>query len=325
MRREHRKAHQVTEADLKWWLKLAPTLDWTWAKTYADSAPHWWIRYDRGHLSQADMARAAMVIRHFGEPGKFYGYTNIYLYDELREWKYWSMDPTVSTTDLINRAKADQVYGVQDAPSTKVRLNHVPTVYDRIAHAYDRMWSSDDDLEENREVANLLYRITSGNGVQGRAPSVLDVGCGTGLLMDLKVTSPEFYVGIDPAQAMLNQLLVKHPRVKHLLPGTFAETFPYLVAEGMNFELVASLFASASYLSPAEIRMLPNVVKPGGHLVLMTYEEGYVPDYYVNATERQHAIDTAAKAREAVVALATERKGKWKKIGKFETWVIRCA
>src|SRR5690606_12736627 len=34
---------RVTEADLTWWLKLAPTLDWIWAKTYASFAPHHYV------------------------------------------------------------------------------------------------------------------------------------------------------------------------------------------------------------------------------------------------------------------------------------------
>ena len=31
----------ATSDDLRWWLDIAPTLKWTWAKTYADFAPHW--------------------------------------------------------------------------------------------------------------------------------------------------------------------------------------------------------------------------------------------------------------------------------------------
>ncbi len=30
----------ITRDDLNWWLELAPTLDWTFAKTYAKTAPH---------------------------------------------------------------------------------------------------------------------------------------------------------------------------------------------------------------------------------------------------------------------------------------------
>jgi hypothetical protein len=34
---------RVSKADLRWWLDLAPTLTWTFAKTYAKSAPHWYV------------------------------------------------------------------------------------------------------------------------------------------------------------------------------------------------------------------------------------------------------------------------------------------
>ena len=30
----------ATREDLEWWLDKAPRLSWTWAKTYADFAPH---------------------------------------------------------------------------------------------------------------------------------------------------------------------------------------------------------------------------------------------------------------------------------------------
>ena len=34
---------RITQADLEWWLDLAARVEWTWAKTYADSAPHSYV------------------------------------------------------------------------------------------------------------------------------------------------------------------------------------------------------------------------------------------------------------------------------------------
>lgn len=104
--------------DLAWWLELAPTLEWTWAKTYADSAPHWYVVHGRTpRLTMDDFVRAGRVIRAFGEPGKFYSSTNLYLFTEDRRLKFWAMwgdEPKDTDADLINLATTDRVYGAQD-------------------------------------------------------------------------------------------------------------------------------------------------------------------------------------------------------------------
>ena len=40
---------------------------------------------------------------------------------------------------------------------------------------------------------------------------VLDLGCGTGLLLELLALQPEDYLGIDPSQKMLDELRRKFP------------------------------------------------------------------------------------------------------------------
>ena len=108
----------ATSDDLRWWLDLAPTLKWTWAKTYADFAPHWYVVHGKTPgLTMADLVRAGRVIRTFGEPGKFYSRTNLYLFTEDRRLKFWAMwesDPSPEDADLINLARTDKVYGRQD-------------------------------------------------------------------------------------------------------------------------------------------------------------------------------------------------------------------
>lgn len=56
--------HQVAagEADLRGWLDLAPTLDWTFAKTYAQTAPHSW---------DADLINPATTGRVYGPQEDF--------------------------------------------------------------------------------------------------------------------------------------------------------------------------------------------------------------------------------------------------------------
>ncbi len=106
-----------TPADLDWWLDLAPTLSWTFARTYADTAPHWYVVKDRTPgLAHEDYVRAGRVIRTYGEPGKFWSYTNLYLYTEdrrLKFWCMWSNPARESDATLINLATTERTYGPQ--------------------------------------------------------------------------------------------------------------------------------------------------------------------------------------------------------------------
>lgn len=114
-------AHRLdpaTPEDLTWWLSTAPTLTWTWARTYAATAPHWYVVLGRtAGLTRDDFARAGRVVRTFGEPGKFYSMTNLYLFTEDRSRKFWCMwgeAPNDGDADLINMATTERTYGEQD-------------------------------------------------------------------------------------------------------------------------------------------------------------------------------------------------------------------
>ena len=310
MTRAEEQVAPVTQADLEWWLEKAASLEWIFAKTYAQTAPHEYVVLGRTQgITREDFVRAGRVIRTFGQPGKFWHSTNIYLTTD-DGWKFWTMDEQVTDTDLINRATVDKVYGPQDAPSTRTQQ---PTFYDGIASAYDRMWTSPSDLEENRAITRLITRHFG-----AYAPTTLDVGCGTGLLLDMGITSPAIYTGVDPSQGMLNELVRKHPKVASVLPGTAAEVLPRL--EGGRYDLVCSLFAAASYLGPEDYERMASL--RGSMLVLMAYEIGYVPDYYVGQ-EREEALEMAARANANLGTFARVHGAEQHKIGKFDVFVVR--
>jgi len=89
--------------------------------------------------------------------------------------------------------------------------------YDNIAGWYDRMFSRAQDLAENRVLANLLRRL--GYWSQPGA-SILDLGCGTGLFLDLMHRSggrlrPDLYTGFDLSASMLEVAIRKHPEYLH--------------------------------------------------------------------------------------------------------------
>ena len=56
------------------------------------------------------------MIRTYGQPGKFYSMTNLYLFSgdrRLKFWCIWSDAPVDEDATLINLARTDRVYGAQ--------------------------------------------------------------------------------------------------------------------------------------------------------------------------------------------------------------------
>lgn len=74
--------------------------------------------------------------------------------------------------------------------------------YDAVAESYDSLFKDKASIEENRKIASMLFEVS---GI------FLDVGCGTGLLLDILKVSPDEYWGIDPSSKMLDVFRKKHP------------------------------------------------------------------------------------------------------------------
>jgi hypothetical protein len=220
----------ITRDDLNWWLELARTVDWIYAKTYAKTAPHEYVVHSRtSGMTKDDYVRAAHVIHTFGQPAKFYNMTSIYLTSPDGLLKWWTMDEDLNETGLINQATTERLYGVQNAPST---FSGIETTYDQIASGFDKHNPITDD--EARELEELVAPFRS-----EYPTSVLDVGCGTGRVLDLGLTTPDRYAGVDPTQPMLNMLVRKYPDVAAVYPTTIEQ----LLAKGRftpgQFEIVA--------------------------------------------------------------------------------------
>ena len=107
----------ASRADLDWWWSLAREVQWTYASTFAKSAPHWYVRLGstRG-MNRDDFLKVGELIRRYGTPGKFYGRVNLYLINPEgthKVWRMWEEEPSPEPADLINLAHTDRTYGPQ--------------------------------------------------------------------------------------------------------------------------------------------------------------------------------------------------------------------
>lgn len=251
----------TTEEDLDWWLTLAPTLDWTVARTYAATAPHNYVSWDRtAGMAREDYVRAAHVISTFGQPAKFYTLTSIYLTSPDGRVKWWTMDHDLSDTKLINQATTERLYGVQNAPATHSGTH---TSYDAIATEYDDQHPTTDE-----EARTLREQVADHIG--SFPPAVLDVGCGTGRILDLGLTTPDRYAGVDPSQPMLNMLVRKHPNVAALHPMVIERALENRLFTAGQFEIVTA-YGSAEELGPNTVDALAAIAS---RIVILKHGSG---------------------------------------------------
>lgn len=136
--------------------------------------------------------------------------------------------------------------------------------YDDIAEVYDDLFNSPEKEAENRRLFKEL-------GYTGGP--VLDIGCGTGLL--LRYMTPDNYTGLDPSPLMLWELEKEHGP-QRVIQCKFEK---YIC--GRQYALIVALFGAASYVDPDELVRVPSMLVPGGKYFLMFYADGYTPETHV--------------------------------------------
>ncbi len=240
-----------------------------YAKTMPEFPHHYTLR--KKWASEQDFWDVVQFIRDNGYREKWGG--RWYTYLDINGQRYWTMGAGLQATILINRAEIER-----EAP------------YDAVADQYDHLFDDPASREENGQVAAM---IGYGGG------SVLDVGAGTGLTIEL--LRPTTYLGIDPSRRMLERLEQRHPGAE-VVPTTLQSFWT-----DRRFDLVVSLFGSPNYCTEEELRRIPDLVAPGGGYFLMFYR----PDYHPVTCERAHV------ELEHVVHPATVLPGKVIEFGNF--------
>jgi len=216
---------------------------WIFAKTMPH-APHWYT-LRREWYNDELFNEIVTLIRRYGYKER-YGRT-WYTKFNINGMKYWTMGAPIPKTILINRAHVD-----------------ARSPYDDIADRYDSLFCDELSERENRDVFALLPQDVG---------SVLDIGCGSGLLLDY--ISPAQYTGIDPSGGMLDLLKAKHPRYTEDVIKTHFETF----FDGI-YDTIVALFGAASYIHPSTLSRIETMLEPGGKYLLMFYKPGYYPLTY---------------------------------------------
>ena len=157
-------------------------------------------------------------------------------------------------------------------------MNKVAQSYNRLAQGYDADYGTPMDRAEEREISRLVKPYLDG--------TVLDAGCGTGLLLDLH-PNIDSYHGVDISAGMLEKHKEKHP--SHI---TYCgDAWQSGVTKMLSPDNVVSLFGSPSYCNPRKVSHgVQQMLKPGGRFFLMPYAAGR----FKTASKGNHLVDAHA-------------------------------
>lgn len=135
--------------------------------------------------------------------------------------------------------------------------------YNILAKNYDEHYKTDMCKRENKAIANILNRYNVRN------KTVLDVGCGTGLALDL-VDIP-YYKGIDISPEMISKAMQKH-RFSRFIDGDIKEKS---VEEIGRHNVVLCLF-SIPYIGVEAVEKIHDLLNQDGICICVYYNKPFL-------------------------------------------------
>ena len=201
-----------------------------------------WRNYEG--VEDSDYERVFHAVYKHGEWGSWGNQRRCYFRANGYQW--WFMTEDVKESVILNRCPIYYPFGKR---------------YDKVAGRHDSRFDRERDRSEKIE----HYRL-----VPLEFP-VLDIGCGTGRLVDYAGTyvSPSKYVGIDPSIGMLGQFHLKHPRFeigRALIP---TELKHYVTDR--RFRTILAMYGVGSYLDANHLERIDELLEPGGTALVSYY------------------------------------------------------
>jgi ubiquinone/menaquinone biosynthesis C-methylase UbiE len=149
-----------------------------------------------------------------------------------------------------------------------VARSHVPAVageFDRWALNYDDEYSEPFDLAENAHLRGLLRKT-----IGPRPGRVIDLGCGTGLVLDLTWVDTISYLGVDVSLGMIDRARTKYP-FHSFKPSDMAS----VAADSGTARAVICLFSLNYADDPMAVsREAYRLLAPGGRILFVTFAPG---------------------------------------------------
>lgn len=258
--------------------------EWKFAKTFAHKAPHWYSLLEKWE-DKNSFFNLTDSIQSLGNIEWFWG--RKFIVFEHEGWKYWNMDGETKDRYLINKS-----------------YSH--TQYNDIAEIYDSLFVDEDFELENQEIKDMIAPII-------KDKYVYDIGCGTGLFLDLfKDFETERYLGFDPSNKMVYKAREKYEDYRFRIERF--ETYKTFHHKE-NPTVAVSLFGSMNYVLPM---YLEKIKQYGSNMFLMFYNDSYEPVTYKMTNSKKYPFKYTPEQLESML----EAVGIDATIERFNNYII---